>query len=847
MLKSVPFTSYKPFQCYGLLVMSRFFTVITVLLIFLLLPAGLLAEGSKELNSNGGSRAYLFSSNTTNNASFPFPTLGTMKVYVKVGESIYAGSSTQGINSGSINLRAPDGATYTSEAAGNSGLIQNRAQEVAGPLPNAGGYKPFIKTVLAGQEGIWEIDFIAENPGFDLAGNPPTIPANANWTQPAAEYITAFDVSVRNSTNTGFISGRVYTQVFSGILGTFNVGFNGIFHVLTKDGYQYVLNNNGQAGNGFTFFVNNKGFRNAGGLASYKSINGLSSTINVQDPRAADTETDITQKIFFNTPAADMPAQANTPGLGTTWLLRAAAVPAISNVTFTGAEGTIGKAGTSPLGADFNFNITGNGTYLIAVDVNRNGLYTDAIDRKLTGQTNTGTNRVHWDGLDGLGNKVTGNGATTYNANLTIATTAGEVHFPFFDVERNVNGLLLTRTNGTFAPDDSLYWDDTPITVVGTPSKPIKNLTGLSSAINGHKWGSTTTNPLNDADFGNNKCIDTWSYIKSNPVNTSVSFVIQEADLAVENITAIAACSGQPVIYKVSVKNNGPSDVNAAQFSFNFPADISGLSVTSVATTGVSATSGGVITSNAYHASLNLANGAVRTFTITGKVALTAGGDLTVSAAILRPADVTDPDATNPDASPPADAAIECDASPSGMGCNNIKTNMVNIAVGPDAGPDQTIFQYAQATMAATGAGSWTQVSSDAFVATITSPANATSTITGLNNLGLYHFMYTNASGCADTVVLKVISSDLDIPNIITPNNDGKNDVFKIGGLESYPGSQLLIFNRWGNEVYRADNYKNDWNGGGLAQATYYYILNRKEHTGEITPLKGWVFLKLTK
>src|ERR1700743_2835536 len=60
------------------------------------------AEGSKELNANGGYRAYLLSSDE-GNASFPFPTMGTMKVYVKPGESIYVGSSAQGDESGTIN------------------------------------------------------------------------------------------------------------------------------------------------------------------------------------------------------------------------------------------------------------------------------------------------------------------------------------------------------------------------------------------------------------------------------------------------------------------------------------------------------------------------------------------------------------------------------------------------------------------------------------------------------------------------------------------------------------------------------------------------------------------------
>jgi len=816
-------------------------------IVFFLQVAGLHAEGSKELTANGGYRAYLFSSSTVNNSSFPFPTLGTVKVYVKAGESIYVGSSAQGIAGGTINLRAPDGNNYTSGTDANTGNIHNRAQEVAGPLPNAAGFTPFIKTVGAGQDGVWEIDFVAENPGTVLNGNPPTIPANANWTQPQAEYITAFDVSVRNASNSGFINGRVYTQVFSGILGTFNVGFNAIFHILTKDGYQYILNNNGQAGNGFTFFVNNKGFRGADGNASYKSINGISANVNVQDPRAPDTQTDITQKIFFNIPATDMPAVANTPGSATTWLLNTPVVPAISNVTFTGAEGTVGKAGTNPLGGNFNFNITGNGNYVIGIDINHNGLYTDAIDRKLTGQATTGGNQVYWDGLDGLGAKVAGNSTLSLQVDITIATTAGEVHFPFFDVERNVNGLLLTRTNGTFAPDDSLYWDDTPISIVGTPSNPIKNLTGLSSAINGHKWGTTTNISTNDADFGNNKSIDTWSYIKSKPVTTSVSFVMQEADLSVESITAVAACSGQPVVYNVVVKNNGPNDVTGAVFSFSFPNDISGVIVTSAAITGSSSTAGGAIAANVYHANLDIANGAVRTFTITGNIALVTSGNLTVEAAVLRPADVTDPDATNPDAAVPADPDNECDASPSGVGCNNVKTNTVNIAPGPNAGADQTIFEYAPATMAATGIGVFTQTAGDPLSATITTPTSNTTTITGLDKVGLYHFVFTNSNGCADTVVLKVIPADLQIPNVITPNNDGKNDVFKIVGLESYPGSQLTVFNRWGNEVYRSDNYKNDWSGNGLAEATYFYVLNRKEHTGEFTPVKGWVFLKLSK
>jgi gliding motility-associated-like protein/uncharacterized repeat protein (TIGR01451 family) len=826
-------------------VTPRAWVSMIVCFFLLLLPAlKLFADGSKELSTNGGYRAYLFSSNT-GNASFPFPTLGTMKVYVKAGETIYVGSSAQGIGAGTINLRAPDGTSYTSGNSAAKGLIGNRNQEKAGPLPNVGGYTPFTKTAQTGQDGVWEIDFIATDNTQQFA-NPDAVPVDANWTQQQGQYISAFDISVRDADNTKFIPGRVFTNVFSGILGTFNVGFNGVFNILTKDGYQYTLNNNGQAGNGFTFFVNNKGFRNADGTASYKSINSIDNP-NTKDPRDADTQSDITQKIFFEPPAPDLPASANTPE-GTTWLLIApGAASAVSDVGFTGVEGTAGKGGTAPLGGNFTFNSPGGGTYTIAIDVNQNGIFTDAADRTLTGTVAPGPDTVRWDGLDGSGNKVTADTINGYKAQVSISTTAGEVHFPFFDVERNLNGILLTRLNGANTPDNVMYWNDTPITAIGTPSNPIKNLIGINSLVNGHKWGSAASGPDDDADFGNNKGIDTWAYIPIAPVVSTVGFKLYEADLEISSIQSSSGCTGQPIIYTVTVTNNGPNDVYGAKFRFSFPVDISGVSASSAATTGASSSSAGMVSANAYDADVNIANGSIRTFTITGRVAQSSNGNINTSASIMRPADVTDHDATNPDAMAPTDPVAECNSLPSGSGCNNIKTNLAVFTIAPNAGPDQTVYQYSSPTISAANAGTWSQAIDDPAILHIDNPSAASTTISGLNNLGIYHFINTNINGCTDTVALTVITADITIPNIFTPNGDGKNDVFEIRGLEAYTGSQLFIYNRWGNEVYKSANYLNNWDGSGLAEGTYYYLLNRKNHDGTSTAFKGWVFLKRTK
>ena len=813
--------------------------------LLLLVTVQSFAEGSKELSANGGYRAFLFSS-TAGNSSFPFPTLGTMKVYAKAGETIYVGSSGQGIGAGKIDLLAPDGATYTSDTSKTIGLIKNRQQELAGPLPNPGGYKPFTVTVKTGQEGIWEVDFISQSNGVDLDVNPNPVAVNANWTQPNGIYITAFDVSVRNATNSAFIPGRVYTNVFSGILGTFNVGFNAILNILTKDGYQYTFNNNGQAGNGFTFFVNNKGFRGTNNVASYQSIDDVSNA-NVQDPRGDDSEADVTQKIFFNKPAADLPATANS-ARGTTWLLTNPTQPTVTDVAFTGTEGTTGKGGTNPLGGNFNFTSSGSGgTYSIIIDVNKNGVFTDAADRTLTGLVSMGVNTVYWDGLDGENNKVPADTLAGYKANISVTTNAGEVHFPFFDVERNVNGIKLTRTNGSNSPDYLVYWDDTPITVIGTPSNPVQNLKGISSITNGHKWGAATNDALNDADFGNNRGIDTWAYITNAPIVSTVNFKLEEADLEIDSIMATGGCAGQQVIYNVTVKNNGPDNVTGAKFSFKFPVDIANVVISSASTTGASAVNSYTIADTAYNANVDIADGAVRTFTITGKIAQSATSNFVVTASIMRPADVTDPDATNPDAAPPTNPNDECNSIPSGIGCNNIKTNSTGFIPTPNAGPDQTVYQNVEATISATGIGTWSQAIGDPVMAHIANPANSSTTVSGLNTAGVYHFVYTNPNSCTDTVALTVVVTNTIIPNIFTPNNDGKNDVFKIAGLEAYKGSQLIIFNRWGNEVYRADNYLNDWNGSNLAEGTYYYLLNRREHNGSITTFKGWVFLKRSK
>jgi len=82
--------------------------------------------------------------------------------------------------------------------------------------------------------------------------------------------------------------------------------------------------------------------------------------------------------------------------------------------------------------------------------------------------------------------------------------------------------------------------------------------------------------------------------------------------------------------------------------------------------------------------------------------------------------------------------------------------------------------------------------------------------------------------------------AELVFPNVFTPNGDGLNEYFRIAGVETYPGSELYIYNRWGGQVFAAKDYRNDWNGNGLNEGTYFYVLRVK--IGEEEKLyKGWV------
>ena len=121
-----------------------------------------------------------------------------------------------------------------------------------------------------------------------------------------------------------------------------------------------------------------------------------------------------------------------------------------------------------------------------------------------------------------------------------------------------------------------------------------------------------------------------------------------------------------------------------------------------------------------------------------------------------------------------------------------------------------------------------------------------TATATGLYE-DTYSVVVTDSLGCTLTRVVTVDPTIgcLFIAEAITPNGDGYNDEWVVGGLEFFPTAVVRVFNRWGQELFNSVGYQKRWDGrynnAPLPMADYYYVI---EFSGNQDPITGTVTLK---
>ena len=117
------------------------------------------------------------------------------------------------------------------------------------------------------------------------------------------------------------------------------------------------------------------------------------------------------------------------------------------------------------------------------------------------------------------------------------------------------------------------------------------------------------------------------------------------------------------------------------------------------------------------------------------------------------------------------------------------------------------------------------------------------------NNVGsgIYSVIVTDSIGCEVSQSFDLGCTESVIPQIISPNGNGKNDNW-ILNLDAK--AKVEIYNRWGNLVYSASPYNDNWDGKPnvgdatgkdyLPSGTYFYIINK--NNGE-KPSSGYIEL----
>ena len=103
-----------------------------------------------------------------------------------------------------------------------------------------------------------------------------------------------------------------------------------------------------------------------------------------------------------------------------------------------------------------------------------------------------------------------------------------------------------------------------------------------------------------------------------------------------------------------------------------------------------------------------------------------------------------------------------------------------------------------------------------------------------------------NADNCTatDNVTITVVPSCIKIMNAFTPNGDGFNDRWLVlNGTACTKQTLVSVYNRYGQLVYRNDNYENNWDGTykgkPVADGTYYYNVTYRLINSKTVTLKG--------
>ncbi|WAC42525.1 gliding motility-associated C-terminal domain-containing protein [Pedobacter sp. SL55] len=431
-------------------------------------------------------------------------------------------------------------------------------------------------------------------------------------------------------------------------------------------------------------------------------------------------------------------------------------------------------------------------------------------------------------------------------------------------VARSADGCISAATIITITP--ALIIPTATISYAG-PYKKIGTANVVVTGQLGGTFSSTTglsidpgTGTINLATSTAGTYVVTYNFTNgscTSSTNTTVVIIDLVTDLSiVKTASTLTPIIGEPIVFTIVAKNNGVDEATQTVVTDLLPAGYTFVSSTT--TTGAYNPLTGSWTVG------NLSNGATATLTVTAIVNTTGSyaNTATISGYEPDPNQLNNTSTVTPiPIAPSADLSIVKTASLGTKAIGDefeyyleVKNNGPQAAtqvIASDVLPNGLTYLSATSANGTVNYGfgnrtvTW-DIGNLVPGATVrlvikvkaTNPGVLVNTATVVGKE-----IDPNQANNTSTHTLEIM--DLKIPNVITPDGDGRNDTFKIIGLNAYPDNSLIIYNRWGNEVWHSTgaSYKQDWAANGLNDGTYFYILKLKDNTGNWQVFKGWITL----
>ncbi|SHL24377.1 conserved repeat domain-containing protein/gliding motility-associated C-terminal domain-containing protein [Chitinophaga jiangningensis] len=482
-----------------------------------------------------------------------------------------------------------------------------------------------------------------------------------------------------------------------------------------------------------------------------------------------------------------------------------------------------------------------------ATTVESNAVFSIIGSRADLAITKTGTPQVYVNQLITYQLTVTNNGPSNANGAVVQDVLPTALLQPAISVVSTAGGAANVQvgiTNGAAGA------------ILGTfpaGAQAVLRITGIAQqpgTLNNTAVVNTPTG-MPDADSSNNTS------------QTVVTRVLPKAQLDVNKSISPAGPYkiGDQVTYTLSATNNGEAGVNPVVVVDTLPpSSVLGNPVYTNPPRGTATLSNGVLTWN-----IGLLN-AHETLNWSYNATVTGSGQIRNVAVITGPPDVTIPDTSVLIVDSDRYANLKVTklfntALPLKVGQTlEFTVNVTNN--GPDTAHNVIMTDHLESMLgaplsfnASKGAATFDQNAGNIIWAIPEMPSGTTETLTftvklinggDVGNTATVTGDETDIDLSDNTFTIArvpVTGEDIFIPNVITPNGDGKNDTWFITGLSRYPGSSVYIYNRWGNQVYQSKDYDNKWNGNDLNEGTYFYILKLNAPTTGIREYKGWIEL----